>query len=293
MSAALDNVLSKLNGVRRDGARFKALCPVHSERTGSLDIRDGDHAVLLHCFGCGAEAAQICAALQLDVRELFFDTQANGSKSTKPSNGNGSAGKHAAHQSDPAHLLTLTEFAEAKRLSLDFLREEGLENWPAGGVIIGYFHAGGEQAQRQRLRTALAARDGSTWLGTAGIKPICYGQWHRADDRARSKTGIICEGESDTLVFRHAGYPVLGVPGAQNTSALVADDIEGIDALFVTQDADTAGAKFVAGVRKRVAGFDSRKRSACFNRQGDIRTSPTYGFQTLIWSASVRRWTRL
>lgn len=56
---------------------FHALCPVHDESTQSLHVtwkrRDGGPAglVVLRCFGCHAEPADIAAAIGLSMQDLF------------------------------------------------------------------------------------------------------------------------------------------------------------------------------------------------------------------------------
>ncbi len=62
----LDNVLARLEAVRRCGAGFVARCPAHKDRAPSLSIREGeDGNVLLKCFaGCSYRA--IIDALEIE-----------------------------------------------------------------------------------------------------------------------------------------------------------------------------------------------------------------------------------
>jgi hypothetical protein len=63
-------LLARLHGVRRNGGGWMARCPAHEDRSPSLSIRNGNGKILLHCFGgCSIEA--VCAALEIEVRELF------------------------------------------------------------------------------------------------------------------------------------------------------------------------------------------------------------------------------
>ena len=66
-----EELLSRLQQVRRNGSGWVALCPAHDDRSPSLSVREGDGGrVLLHCHaGCTAE--QVCAALGLTVRDLM------------------------------------------------------------------------------------------------------------------------------------------------------------------------------------------------------------------------------
>src|ERR1700730_11585041 len=136
MGAALDTVLAKLKGVRREGAGYKALCPCHSENTGSLSISDGDDAVVVHCFGCNAGAAEVCAALGIDVRDLFFN-----SRNGHTANGNGAGG-----------ALTLEAFAKRKGFSVEFLAQHGVEQ-QGNALVFKYLLMNGQRAPRPRVRT--------------------------------------------------------------------------------------------------------------------------------------------
>src|SRR5659263_427054 len=54
---------------------FKAMCPVHDERTGSLHVTWRQDAsggrVMLYCHGCQADARDIADALGLSLVDLF------------------------------------------------------------------------------------------------------------------------------------------------------------------------------------------------------------------------------
>ncbi|GIG29241.1 hypothetical protein Cma02nite_18410 [Cellulomonas marina] len=76
---SLDRVYNALEAAGLKPSRrsrdFKALCPVHDERTGSLHVTwrpDGDGGrVMLYCHGCQADAATIAEALGLTLIDLF------------------------------------------------------------------------------------------------------------------------------------------------------------------------------------------------------------------------------
>lgn len=70
----IDEVLSRLHKVRRSGAGWAALCPGHDDHNRSLSITKGDRSVLLHCHA-GCSTGDICAALGIQVRDLFFDAK--------------------------------------------------------------------------------------------------------------------------------------------------------------------------------------------------------------------------
>ena len=70
MSAA-EKILERLDGVRRAGdGRWRARCPSHGSRGGSLAIAESDGRVLLFCHaGCEVEA--VLATIGLELADLF------------------------------------------------------------------------------------------------------------------------------------------------------------------------------------------------------------------------------
>jgi archaellum biogenesis ATPase FlaH len=70
----VEDLLGRLDGVRRSGTGWSARCPAHEDRSPSLSIADGrDGAVLLKCFA-GCTLPQICAAIAIEERDLFPET---------------------------------------------------------------------------------------------------------------------------------------------------------------------------------------------------------------------------
>jgi hypothetical protein len=66
----IDEILSKLKGVKRSNDGFVAKCPAHDDRTGSLSVGAGRGKVLMHCFA-GCTAPNVVKALGLEWRDLF------------------------------------------------------------------------------------------------------------------------------------------------------------------------------------------------------------------------------
>ncbi|MBC7075994.1 MAG: hypothetical protein H5T98_07990 [Syntrophomonadaceae bacterium] len=71
MNPVLQNVLSRLKGVKKDGRGWKALCPAHDDRNPSLKIDEVEGGkVLLKCFaGCTTE--DIVRAIGLKMSDLY------------------------------------------------------------------------------------------------------------------------------------------------------------------------------------------------------------------------------
>jgi hypothetical protein len=71
MTAPIDAILQRLDGVARAGRGYKALCPAHSDKTPSLSLKEGDDGrVLIHCFS-GCEIGYVIAAMGLNMSDLF------------------------------------------------------------------------------------------------------------------------------------------------------------------------------------------------------------------------------
>ena len=68
----IENTLSRLDKPRqRQPGQWSARCPAHADKGPSLSVREStDGSVLIHCFaGCGA--AEIVAAMGLELHDLF------------------------------------------------------------------------------------------------------------------------------------------------------------------------------------------------------------------------------
>ena len=67
----LDELLERLEGVKRSASGFVARCPAHDDHRQSLSIGEGDNGcILLTCFA-GCETADVMAALGLGLADLY------------------------------------------------------------------------------------------------------------------------------------------------------------------------------------------------------------------------------
>jgi hypothetical protein len=70
MSAA-ERILARLDGVRRSGdGKWRARCPSHGSRGGSLAIADRDGRALIWCHG-GCDVGAVLGAIGLGLRDLY------------------------------------------------------------------------------------------------------------------------------------------------------------------------------------------------------------------------------
>ena len=51
---------------------YSACCPAHDDNSPSLDIKDGDNKLLLHCYA-GCDFASICEAVGVKQSDLFLE----------------------------------------------------------------------------------------------------------------------------------------------------------------------------------------------------------------------------
>lgn len=71
VSSAAQRVLERLDGVRRAGdGRWRARCPSHGSRGGSLAIAESDGRALLFCHA-GCEVDAVLATIGLELSDLY------------------------------------------------------------------------------------------------------------------------------------------------------------------------------------------------------------------------------
>ena len=69
-----DELLSRLDKVKRSGLSARAVCPVHGSKGQTLSISDKDGGyIVANCFSCGADGLALVEALGLPVSILFPD----------------------------------------------------------------------------------------------------------------------------------------------------------------------------------------------------------------------------
>ncbi len=225
----IDNVLSRLQGVKNGTAR----CPAHGDAHNSLKVSEApDGAVLLHCHA-GCDTKDVVSALGLTMADLFPSRDGH----EPPRNGRG-----------PRPPVTVESLAADKRLPADHLRSFGLHDLPGGGVGIPYKDAKGQTLQVKR-RTAPIAKEGSFW--PKGVPLMAYGL-DRLERGREAGYLVLVEGESDCWTCWLHDLPALGVPGANSFKVLEPEHLEGIGKVYVIQEPDKGGVAFVPGIEARL-----------------------------------------
>ena len=236
---AVERILNRLTGVRTASRGWVACCPAHDDREPSLSIGLGEEGqVLLKCFA-GCTMARIVETIGMTVADLFPDSPATFSPDAQ-----------ASPVGTGRSPLSLLDLAQEKCLPWQFLFNLGVMDTDHGSIEIPYHLADGSLAPRQRIRTALAAKEGSYWSkGQGAIVP--YGLERLAEAR---KAGylVLVEGESDCWTLWYHHIPALGLPGAEMAGKLEEGMLAGIERLYVIQEPDAGGAAFVKQITRRL-----------------------------------------
>lgn len=150
-----------------------------------------------------------------------------------------------------SRTYTLEDLARHKRLSVQFLTELGINH--DGQIFrIPYFDSSGIEVLRTRHRPGLAIKDGNPWWGKDGTGQYAYGLW-QLDEAQRAGYLILVEGESDCWALWYHHYPALGIPGADGTGVLQKEHLDSIDKIYIHQEPDTSGQRFVENCQNRLA----------------------------------------
>jgi putative DNA primase/helicase len=241
MSDIID-FLNLLKNVKSNGQNgWTALCPAHDDTENSLAVSSGgDGRILINCFA-GCSASDIVAAVGWKVSDLFVSSDRRFAVSGSGPQGPG-----------PARAITIADLAADKGIPLDFLSFY-CEQLPFGVKIV-YKNLDGKPAARQRLRIALAAKDGSRWTRGTG-SPLIYGVWRVSRMSQESDALLLVEGESDAWTAWLHKIAALGVPGADMAGKILKSYVDPFAKIYIWQEPDDGGKTFVDGVSQRLAGL--------------------------------------
>lgn len=144
----------------------------------------------------------------------------------------------------PLGGCTLAEYAAAKQLPIEFLRELRLSDLSLGGrpaVRIPYLDSAGvEIVTRYRTALARSADSDARFRWKVGSRPVPYGLWRLAHARATGFV-VLVEGESDAQTLWFHGIPALGLPGANTWRETWAAFLDGIPSVSIVVEPDSGG----------------------------------------------------
>ena len=72
----VEDLLPRLEAVRRTSRGYTARCPSHADKSPSLAIKEGERGLLVKCWA-GCTLDEITAAIGIRVGDLFFDMTTN------------------------------------------------------------------------------------------------------------------------------------------------------------------------------------------------------------------------
>ena len=200
---SIDDLLARLKQVRENGTQsWVACCPAHDDHNPSMSVTAKDGKILLHCHaGCTAE--DICAALGIEVRDLFEDSDLRaGGRGPRPKGARSAVTMHSAVPAT-ASARTSSRSGGHGRLVCDYIYRD-----PDGKAIFKVERRVLENGKKTFIAFHADAEGKNGW--TWGIHDRSGGKdrllvpfvapYHlpRVIEAARSgKSLIICEGEKD------------------------------------------------------------------------------------------------
>lgn len=210
-----EDILARLPDARRSGDGWTSPCPGsgHSSPSGHLTLKDAGDKALITCQGGRHTYQDICQMLGFDSLS-YIGGNATIGQACQPVN---TPLKHVqkgltGEVSTGGNGVNLSALAEAKRLSVDFLRSLGISDFKYNGqpsVKIPYY---AEDGQELAVRFRLSLKGDNRFKWRKGDRAMPYGL-NRLAQIKEAGWVLIVEGESDCWTCWHHGIPALGAPG--------------------------------------------------------------------------------
>ena len=132
--------------------------------------------------------------------------------------------------------LTLAALAEAKHLSVDFLKSLGVSDFKLSGLPVVRIPYPNEDGQEMAIRFRMALSGNLRFKWRKGDHALPYGL-NRLDHIKKVGWVLIVEGESDSWTCWYHGIPVLGAPGKSVWPPSWAEYLKGLE-VYVWQEPD-------------------------------------------------------
>ena len=217
---------------------YWGLCPYHQDNDwGSFSVSERG----FKCFSCGAAGG---------LNQLA-DKLTGGSF---PSYAARPKGKSVKHKIITGPEVTLSQYADTKKLPREFLAGLGLRDdmiWAMSedgwierrAVTMPYYDIDGSLL-RERYRVTMTGlrHERFRWAKGKGIYP--YGLWKLPSS---GQSIVLVEGESDTQTLWYHGINALGIPGSSSWRSEWSVYLNRLR-VYVWQEPDEAGEKFVASL---------------------------------------------
>ena len=228
----------------KQGNRFTALCPVHGDTNASLSVSydSAGEKTLLHCFSCNAAAADITAALGLEVGDLFdrplertTDQSRAPRKASKPRTKR--TPLPPAHNTQPTKTTEDLEWKPVTTYHYTTVSGDVVQE-----VIREEAHdANGVRHKRFTQRFTNPATGNTVKRRPAGFTPVLYNAVALAQAIASGRDVWLVEGEKDADTAEAAGLiATTNAQGALNFAPELVAQLEGAIVQLVV-DRDAAG----------------------------------------------------
>jgi len=237
----LDDILNYFDNVKEKipGEKYKFNCPVHGDqKTPDAELTVSSEGLGIHCHVCNANGKDVFNEIGINDKYLYKKNWGKGdtyssSKSTKKTKYN------------------LQSLARYKDIPVTELESYGLYD-KGGEVKIPYYNMDGSvEAIRRRL-----ANTGDKFRTRKGDSITVYGRDKIPEYKEKFNHVTLVEGESDCWTLWHHEEPALGIPGAGNAKKIENIDILFTSRVYIFQEPDDAGQKFVGDVIERLKALD-------------------------------------
>ena len=202
----IEAIATKLGKAKRISDGWSCLCPAHDDNDPSLSLTESHGKLLVHCHAGCSQNAVIEALKRRSLWKSKTNPVAN-QPAPHPT-------PNTAATPQRSSGLTVQQFAEAKKLSVEFLEQLGLRDINYSGraaVEIPYRDDDREDDIAVRYRLSNDGPEKFRWK--PGTKVCLYGL-----DRLRGaeEKGFIAlvEGETDAITLWLKNWPAVGLPGA-------------------------------------------------------------------------------
>jgi RecA-family ATPase len=130
-------ILSRLQNIRKNGTGYTAKCPAHKDEKNSLSLSEKSDKIILNCFA-HCTVNEICTALDIKIKDLFFESnQQNkqiGEKHTYKSNAAKKIVAVYPYTDERGELLYENVRFEPKDFRQRHYDENGKEVWSLNGA---------------------------------------------------------------------------------------------------------------------------------------------------------------
>ena len=240
VSPEVDNFLSKLEGVKKNGSNWSARCPCrYDDDNPSLSIGQGkDGRVLVTCHrGSGCDVNQICDAMEITVGDLM---PPNDSEPTPPA-------ERRVKRNDPVVSPSTTK----KKAKLDLVATYDYTD-ADGNVTFQKQRFVDKDTGKKTFRQRRKTEDGEWVYNLDGVDQVLYNLPEVLQGIKDGKNIVVVEGEKDVETLRSLGRIATTMPGGagkwreNHTEALRGANV------IVISDNDEVGKEHAQHVRDRL-----------------------------------------